>query len=98
MSRSLLTRIEEGYLKLFRIAIIIILTLVLLATIALAVDGVRKMTAKPVEIAPATPADALPAKPDTSLDDKVSAQIARLFGYFDGYQRACRIAPDVRVD
>ena len=127
MSRSLLTRIEEGYLKLFRIAIIIILTLVLLATIALAVDGVRKMTAKPVEIAPAqpapepsvsveeflkefdkqpeaeasapaTPADAPPAKPDTSLDDKVSAQIARLFGYFDGYQRACRIAPDARVD
>ena len=127
MSRSLLTRIEEGYLKLFRITIIVVLTLVLLATLAIGIQGAFKLMAKPKEVAPAqpapapsvsveeflkefdkqpeaeatapaAPADAAPAPPDTTLDDKVTAQIARLFGYFDGYQRACRIAPDARVD
>ena len=127
MTRPLLTRIEEGYLKLFRIAILVVLTLVLVATVAIGVQGALKTTARPKAIepaktapapavsveeflkefdkqpeaeaeAPAGPADAAPAQPDTTLDDKVSAQIARLYGYFDGYQRACRIADDARVD
>lgn len=129
MTRPLLTRVEEGYLKLFRIAIIIVLTLVLLATILVGGLGVMQTLSspKPVEpaktapapavsvegflkdfdkqpaadtepTAPAAPADAAPAKPDNRLDDKVSAQIAKLYGYFDGYQRACRIAADAHVD
>jgi hypothetical protein len=127
MNRPLLTRIEEGYLKLFRIAILVVLTLVLVATVAIGVQGALKTMAQPKAIepaktapapavsveeflkefdkqpeaeaeAPAGPADAAPAQPDTTLDDKVSAQIARLYGYFDGYQRACRIADDARVD
>ena len=127
MTRPLLTRIEEGYLKLFRIAILVVLTLVLVATVAMGVQGALKTMARPKAIEPAktapapavsveeflkefdkqpeaeakpqdAPADAVPAKPDTTLDDKVSAQIARLFGYFDGYQRACRIDGEARVD
>ena len=124
MSRPLLTRIEEAYLKLFRIALLVILTLVLVATLAMAVQGGLKAMTKPQAIAPAReapapavgvdefikefdkqpmpeappPVDAAPAEPDTALDDKVTAQIRKLYGYFDGYQRACRIPADAQVD
>jgi hypothetical protein len=124
MTRPLLARIEDAYLKLFRIALLVILTLVLVATLAMAVQGAMKATTKPQAIEPAReapapavgidafieefdkqpmpdappPADATPARPDTALDDKVTAQIRKLYGYFDGYQRACRIPSEAQVD
>ena len=127
MSRPLLTRIEEGYLKLFRIAIIVVLTFVLIAALVVGLRGVAGVLASPKAVAPAqsapapevpvdaflkeleeasgseaaapaAPAEAAPAAPDTRIDDQVSAQIAKLFGYYDGYQRACRIAPEAHVD
>ena len=39
MTRSLMTRVEEAYLRLFRIALLVLLTLVLVATVAMAVQG-----------------------------------------------------------
>lgn len=124
MSRPLLTRIEDAYLKLFRIALLVLLTLVLVAAVALAVDGAKKAMTKPDAVAPARdapppavgidafieefdkepmrevvpPKDATPSAPDTTLDDKVTAQIRKLYGYYDGYQKACRIPADAQVD
>jgi hypothetical protein len=47
---------------------------------------------------PQTDAGGAQATPDTALDDKVTAQIRKLYGYFDGYQQACRIPLDAQVD
>lgn len=126
MTRPWLTRIEDAYLKIFRIALLVLLTLVLVASLAMAVQGARKAMSKPEAIQPAreAPAPAVgieafieefdkqpmpdtpppsdaggsPAKPDTALDDKVTAQIRKLYGYFDGYQQACRIPLEAQVD
>ena len=65
MTRPLLTRIEEGYLKLFRIAIIVVLTLVLVATVAIGVQGALKTMARPKAIEPAKTAPA----PSVSVEE-----------------------------
>ena len=126
MTRSLMTRVEEAYLRLFRIALLVLLTLVLVATVAMAVQGAMNAMTKPKAIQPAreapapavgieafieefdkepmrdtpppTDAGGARAKPDTTLDDKVTAQIRKLYGYFDGYQQVCRIPLDAQVD
>ena len=58
MTRSLMTRVEEAYLRLFRIALLVLLTLVLVATVAMAVQGAMNPMTKPNAIQPAREAPA----------------------------------------
>lgn len=55
---STLVKIEETYLKLFKIVLLLILTLALLAAIVTVVKGIMDFTAKPEPIAPAQTAPA----------------------------------------
>ena len=53
-----MTRVEEAYLRLFRIALLVLLTLVLVATVAMAVQGAMNAMTKPNAIQPAREAPA----------------------------------------
>jgi hypothetical protein len=125
MSDPVLKKIEETYLKIFRIVLLIVLTIILIATMYIAGQGLMKLMESPKPVEPAKTAPppdvsvekflerfdekpvndppprqttSAPQKKDTTLDDKVSAQIRKLWAHYDKYQEACRIDPDVRAD
>lgn len=125
MSGPVLKQIEETYLKIFRIVLLLVLTIILIATLYIAGQGALQFMESPKPVDPAKtapppdisvekfldqfdekPVDKAPPrtvsqpaqKKDTTLDDKVNAQIARLWVHFDKFQVACRIDLNARAD
>lgn len=124
MSQNVLDKIEGVYLKIFRILLLVILTIALLTSVVLLLKGTTEMFAKPKEPAApqaasapsvsvdaflkvvdpakteapaAAPAEPKPAEPrgDKQLDEMTNSYVAKLFGYLEGYQKACGVADPV---
>jgi hypothetical protein len=127
MKKNKLIQIEETYLQIFKIVIIVLLTITLLASVIFVLKGLSEMMAtpdkaeaakdpgkpnvsiekflnqyddldKPKPPEPSEPKEEAPktVPKDISLDDMTDAYLAKLWTYYDGYQKKCN-AP-VQVD
>ena len=122
---SALVKIEETYLKLFKIVLLLILTLALLAAIVTVIKGLVDFTAKPEPVEPAqtapepkvdvdafikalekrdeppapTPAAPAPQAPRAHpMDELAAAHLAKAWGYYDAYQKACNVPNKIEQD
>ncbi len=126
MEKNKLVKIEETYLQIFKIGVIVLLTIALIASIFLVLKGLSEMMASPSKADPEKSAskpsvsidkflnefdpkekpaapkpverETQPAPKDTSLDDMTDAYLAKLWNYYDGYQKSCQVPVQVDKD